>query len=809
MKKLLLLPVVLLSFAVFSQTLQQLSSKKITLPNGWSLSPAGKSLPLGDLPLNMVVSKSGKLIAITNNGQSTQTIQLINSVTDKQLDEVVIAKSWYGLKFSADEKKLYASGGNDNWILQYNIIQNKLILADSFLLGKKMKDLISPAGIEVDDAAQRMYVVTKENNSLYLIDLKTKQVLQKIKLDGEAYSCLLSKDKKTLYISCWGCDKIILFDTKLMIVKQSIAVGDNPNEIIINKSNTHLFVAHANDNSVSIIDLATNKVIETLNAALYPNAPSGSTTNGLAISADDKTLYIANADNNCLSVFGVSKIGASKAKGFIPVGWYPTNVKVIGNKIYVTNGKGFSSQANPYGPNPYRSREAVIYHQGDTSKPMGVQYIAGLFKGTLSIISTPSDKQLAIFSKVVYANTPYTKAKELNADGLEGNPVPKKVGDKSPIKYVFYIIKENRTYDQILGDMVKGNGDTSLVLFGKNVTPNQHNLANDFVLLDNFYVDAEVSADGHNWSMGAYSTDYLEKTWPTNYGGRGGRYDAEGNRSVANNRDGFIWDNCKRNNVSYRTYGEFADEGKANIPALKNNMCNYYTGYNMTVKDTTRFAQWKRDFDSLIAINAVPQLNTVRFGNDHTEGLRKGRPSPNAHVADNDMAVGMFIEYLRKSSIWNESVVFILEDDAQNGADHVDAHRSPAYVAGGFVKRNFVDHSMYSTSSVLRTIELILGLPPMTQYDAAAMPMWRCFANKSTASDYTAVTPLINLNEKNIAENKWQRRSEEFNLAVEDAAPDLELNEIIWVAVKGEKIPFPGPKRAAFIRLENKKDVDD
>ena len=809
MKKLLLLPVVLLSFAVFSQTLQQLSSKKITLPNGWSLSPAGKSLPLGDLPLNMVVSKSGKLIAITNNGQSTQTIQLINSITDKQLDEVVIAKSWYGLKFSADEKKLYASGGNDNWILQYNIIQNKLILADSFLLGKKMKDLISPAGIEVDDAAQRMYVVTKENNSLYLIDLKTKQVLQKIKLDGEAYSCLLSKDKKTLYISCWGCDKIILFDTKLMIVKQSIAVGDNPNEMIINKSNTHLFVANANDNSVSIIDLATNKVIETLNAALYPNAPSGSTTNGLAISADDKTLYIANADNNCLSVFDVSKIGASKAKGFIPVGWYPTNVKVIGNKIYVTNGKGFSSQANPYGPNPYRSREAVIYQQGDTSKPMGVQYIAGLFKGTLSIISTPSDKQLAIFSKVVYANTPYTKAKELHADGLEGNPVPKKVGDKSPIKYVFYIIKENRTYDQILGDMVKGNGDTSLVLFGKNVTPNQHNLANDFVLLDNFYVDAEVSADGHNWSMGAYSTDYLEKTWPTNYGGRGGRYDAEGNRSVANNRDGFIWDNCKRNNVSYRTYGEFADEGKANIPALKNNMCNYYTGYNMTVKDTTRFAQWKRDFDSLIAINAVPQLNTVRFGNDHTEGLRKGRPSPNAHVADNDMAVGMFIEYLRKSSIWNESVVFILEDDAQNGADHVDAHRSPAYVAGGFVKRNFVDHSMYSTSSVLRTIELILGLPPMTQYDAAAMPMWRCFANKSAASEYTAVTPLINLNEKNIAENKWQRRSEEFNLAVEDAAPDLELNEIIWVAVKGEKIPFPGPKRAAFIRLENKKDVDD
>ena len=235
MKVFSFLSFLIFSAGVYSQNIRQLNNKKITLPNGWSLSPAGKSLPLGDLPLNLVVSKSGNLIAVTNNGQSTQTIQLINAITEKQLDEVTIAKSWYGLKFSADEKKLYASGGNDNWILQYNIIQNKLILADSFLLGKKMKELISPAGIEVDDAAQKMYVVTKENNSLYIVDLKSKEVLQKIKLDGEAYSCLLSKDKKTLYISCWGCDKIILFDTKLMTIRQSIAVGDNPNELIINK----------------------------------------------------------------------------------------------------------------------------------------------------------------------------------------------------------------------------------------------------------------------------------------------------------------------------------------------------------------------------------------------------------------------------------------------------------------------------------------------------------------------------------------------------------------------------------------------
>jgi YVTN family beta-propeller protein len=792
-----------------AQTLEQLSKQRITLPNGWSLTPVGKSLPLGDLPMNIAVSKSGKYMAVTNNGQSTQSIQLFDAKKEQQLDEIKIAKAWYGLKFSADEKRLYASGGNDNLVLQYNIVNNKLVVADTFKISAKKKELLSPTGIEVDDAQQLLYVVTKENNTLYVLSLQTKEILFQLKLDGEAYACLLSPDKNTLYISCWGCDKVILFDTKLKTITTSIAVGDNPNEIVLNKKGTTLFVANANDNSVSIIDVKQQKVIETLNAALYPNAPSGSTTNGLALSANEKILYIANADNNCLAVFDVSVVSKSLSKGFIPVGWYPTNVKVVGKKIFVANGKGFSSQANPFGPSPFRKKEAVIYQQGDTAKPIGVQYIAGLFKGTMSIIPTPNEKQLNIFSKAVYANTPYTKIKETDASGEKGNPIPMKVGDKSPIKYVFYVIKENRTYDQVLGDVKKGNGDTSLCLFGENITPNQHKLVNDFVLLDNFYVDAEVSADGHNWSMGAYATDYLEKTWPTNYGGRGGKYDAEGNREIANNKAGFIWDHCKRNNVSYRTYGEFADNGKANIPSLKNNMCNYFEGYNMSVKDTTRFAQWKKDFDSLLAINAVPQLSTVRFGNDHTEGLRKGRPTPNAYVADNDLAVGLFVEHLSKSAIWNETAIFILEDDAQNGADHVDAHRSTAYLAGGFVKRNFIDHTMYSTSSMLRTIELILGMPPMTQYDAAAMPMWRCFANTASASSFKTIDAIINLEDKNIVENKWQRRSEEFNFADVDAVPDLEMNEIIWVAVKGESIPFPGPKRAAFVQINNKAKDDD
>ncbi|PSL32199.1 bifunctional YncE family protein/alkaline phosphatase family protein [Chitinophaga ginsengisoli] len=791
----------------FAQTAAQLESSVVHLPNGWSLTPVGEHLQLGDLPLNIAVSSSKKYMAVTNNGQSVQSIQLIDVKSQQVTDAVVIPKSWFGLKFSADGNNLYASGGNDNRILQYGVRQGKLLLKDSIILGPKWPEKISPSGIEIDDSRKLLYVLTKENNSLYIIDLATKNIIKQLPLGGEGYNCLLSSDKKLLYITCWGCDKVLILDTKQQTFQREIKVGDNPNDLCMSKNGKYLYVANANDNAVSVIDLTKNAVIETLNTALYPNAPNGSTTNGLALSENGKTIYIANADNNCLSVFDVSTPGASKSKGFIPVGWYPTNVKVIGKKIYVANGKGFSSMANPFGPNPMRKKEDVEYQAGDKNRPKEVQYIAGLFKGTMSIIPEPTAQQLTVYSQQVYKNTPYTKEKESITAGEAGNPIPMKTGASSPIKYVFYVIKENRTYDQVLGDMKEGNGDSSLVLFGERITPNLHKLAREFVLLDNFYVDAEVSADGHNWSMAGYATDYLEKTWPTSYGGRGGSYDAEGNRAIANAPKGFIWDHCKRAGISYRTYGEFADNSRPNIPVLKDHYCPYYTGWDMNTYDTTRFYQWRREFDSLLAIGQVPRFNTVRMGNDHTEGLRKGKRSPLAHVADNDLAVGLFIEYLSKSPIWQESAVFVVEDDAQNGADHVDAHRSTAYVAGGFVKQGYVDHTMYSTTSMLRTMELILGIPPMSQYDAAAMPMWNCFSADARHASFQSVPAQVDLKEKNVAVNEWQRRSEHFDLSKEDNVPDLEFNTVLWSGLKGT--PFPAPKRAAFVNLVKKSGDDD
>ncbi len=784
----------------------QLSKNRVRLPNGWQLSPAGRTIPLGDLPLNIAVSSSKKWIAVTNNGQSIQSIQLINPVTEKILSNVIIPKSWYGLKFSADEKYLYASGGNDNWIYQYAIVNNKLQLKDSIILGRKWPEKISPAGVEIDDVARLMYVVTKENNSLYVVNLINKNIVQELSIGKEGYACLLSPDKKELYISSWGGDKVLVYDTKQKKLTDEIAVGDNPNELLLNKKGNILFVANANDNSVSVIDIKSRKVLEVLNAALFPNAPEGASSNGLALSANEKRLYVANADNNSLAVFDVSIPGKSKSKGFIPVGWYPTNIKVIGKKIFVSNGKGFSSYPNPDGPNPLKRDELVLRHMGDTSALVRPGYIGGLMKGTMSIIDEPTDATLAVYSKAVYTNTPYTKERETISQGEKGNPIPMKVGDKSPIKHVFYIIKENRTYDQVLGDVAEGNGDKSLVLFGEKITPNQHKLVKEFVLLDNFYADGEVSADGHNWSTSAHATDYLEKNWVTSYGGRGGTYPGEGKREIANPKNGFIWDYCKRAGVSYRTYGEFADDGKPNIPVLKDHLSPTYTGWDLTVRDTTRYYQWQREFDSLVKVNAVPQFNSLRFGNDHTQGLRRGSATPYAQVADNDLAVGMFIEHLSNSPLWKESVVFIVEDDAQNGPDHVDAHRTTAYVASPFIKRSFVDHSMYSTSSMLRTIELILGLPPMSQYDAAALPMFNCFTATPNLTPFKSVPSNINLDDKNTATNNTARLSEKIDLSKEDMVPDMLFSQIIWKAVKGENSEMPAPRRSAFVKVADKDD---
>ncbi len=779
---------------------KSLAAKRVQLPNQWSLTPAGQvHRQLGDLPLQIALSPDGKLMAVTCNGVGTQKLQLFRTSDAVQLSEVEIPKAWYGLAFSKDGKKLFASGGNDNLVAIYKIENQRLVRDGQIVLGKTWDEgeKICPTGLALDEANHRLFAATKEDNSLYVCDLRSRKVEQKIPLGREGYSVLVSSKQNEVYVSLWGAKKVLVFDKNTLAQKVEIAVGDQPNEMILNKKQDLLLVANSHDNSVSVVDLPSRKTLEVLNCALFPDAPNGSTTNSLTFSEDGERLYVANADNNCLAVFDTEERGESRPLGFIPTGWYPTSVRCAAGKIMVANGKGMSSLANPEGPSPLKK----------TADEKAGQYIGELYLGTLSVIAPPTANEFAVYSKLVYENCPYNKEKEKLAEGEAGNPVPMRVGDVSPIKYVFYIIKENRTYDQVLSDIPEGKGDPSLLLFGEKVTPNQHQLARGFVLLDNFYVDAEVSADGHDWSTAAYANDFNEKTWPTSYGGRGGNYDYEAHREVGRPKGGYIWDACKKAGVSYRTYGEFADDSKPNYPTIEGHFCPGYSAWDMNYKDIQRQADWQRDFDSLLNINQVPRFSSIRFGNDHTSGLAKGAYSPYAAVADNDLAVGRLVEHISHSKIWKESAIFILEDDAQNGADHVDAHRSTAYVVSPYIKRKFVDHTLYSTTSMLRTMELILGLLPMSQYDAGATPMWRCFTATPDFSPIKALPAQVDIEERNLADNELSRISETFNLAKVDAVPDRLFNEVLWKALKGTEMP--APRRAAWVRVGGEEEEED
>lgn len=788
-------------------------TSEVLLSNGWTLSPAGTAIHLSsDLPLNMAISPSQKYVAVTDNGHAKEGIDLVDIRTKKLLSFTKMQAAWVGLQFSNDSKYLYASAGNKNMIFRFKVKNDKLIVADSIVLGKPWPNKIGITGLALDDANSRLYAVTKENNSLYVCDTRSNKIIKQVPLSAEAYTCILNPKKEELYISLWGGDKVIIYDLKKQEVADSVTTESHPNDMALTKDGEYLYVANANSNSVSVINTVKRKAVETLSATLYPDAPGGSTTNSVSLSGNDKTLYIANADNNCLAVFDVSEPGASRSAGFIPTGWYPTSVKVAGDKLLVANGKGFQSMANPYGPQPDNKKIKSPYQNGITStEKFPVQYIGDLFVGTLSFIPLPSSNDLEKYSTTVYKNTPYNKNKEALAEGEYGNPIPQTAGAPSPVKYVFYVIKENRTYDQVLGDMKEGNGDSSLCIFGEHITPNLHALARNFVLLDNFYVDAEVSCDGHNWSTAAYATDYVEKTWPTLYSSRGGVYDYEGTRKIAFPAKGFIWDYCERAGVTHRNYGEFIHNGDypTMSSSLKGHFCAAFPDFDLSIQDIYREKVWEHDFDSLVQANALPQLSVMRFPDDHTSGMRKGAYTPYASAADNDLGVGRFIEHLSHSSIWKESAVFILEDDAQNGPDHVDAHRSPAFLISPYIKRHYVDHTMYSTSGLLRTIELILGLPPMSQYDAAAMPLFRSFTDSPDFSPYTANPANVDINERNTAMNKLAIESAKFNLAVEDAAPDIPFNEVIWKAIKGENSVMPAPRHSAFIKVVEKVKDDD
>lgn len=784
----------------------RLDDGTVLLPNGWRLTPAGTHLEVGELPLNADISPDGKYAIITNDGTSRHSISIVNLERWEVSQTLNIPKAWLGLKFIEGGKRFLASGGNDNCVRVYRFTEGTAVQEDSIPVGRPWpKDKIWLAGLDVDPATSTVYVAGKEDCRLYAVDLTTKRVLRHTLLPSHPYGVLFDAHSQSVWVSVWGAGTLLRLDPAGLTILDSIRVGDHPSAMELSPDGSRLWVTNSNLNTVSVIDVAARKVSETLTTALSPQAPPGSTPNALAVDAVRQRLYVANADNNCLAVFDISLPGRSRSIGFIPVGWYPTSVRVRPGtgEVLVANGKGFLSRSNLKGPNPNsRTREE--------------EYIGSMFRGSLSRFSAPDDAALALYSTRVYQNNRYTDQRSAHPGSDSHNPIPPNTGGPSPIKYVFYVIKENRTYDQVFGDIPGGNGDPKLCLFPEEVTPNLHALVREFVLLDNFYADAEVSADGHNWSMGAYATDYTEKTWPTQYGGRGGEYVYEGGAPIVFPSSGYLWDNCRRNGKTYRTYGEFTfnprvpgDSATAATESLVGHVAPFYRGWDLNYSDVDRVKDWMKEFDEFERTGDLPQFQIIKLPNDHTEGTHSGSLTPRAFVAQNDLALGMLVERISRSRFWNESAIFVIEDDAQNGPDHVDAHRTEALVISPFVRRGTVDSELYSTSSMLRTMELILGLPPLTQFDAAATPMYASFASSPDLTPFRARPARFDIEERNPANAIGQERSDAFDFSVQDAIPDLELNDIIWKSLRGKHAEPPAPVRSAFVQILRHDPEDD
>ncbi len=788
------------------------------IPTGQFLTPAGKHVEVNDRPLGLVLSPNGATIAVvTGSNFAPRALHIIDARSGKLLETEPLKDSFAGVAFNKDGSVIYIGGGESHEVRILRKGAGGRFAADASIA---LPDS-APSGLALSPDDTTLVVALNKKHAAAIIDTRTKAV-RTVETGNYPYTVALTADGRKAYVTNWagrrpkGSDIAdetfrIVLDPRTGIpasgsvsvinvaagrVLSEIEVGLHPSGLALHSASNRLYVANANSDSVTIVNAKTDRIAGTINVRPFGKAPLGSSPNALAVTRDGKTLYVANAANNAIAVVDSNK---RELKGLIPTGWYPTAV-VLGSgekQLFIASGYGFGSNAatkDGKTGRSYRDRAGVV-----------------------SIVDVPTPSQLAAWTKEVLRNN--NAAGEWTTKPTSPpQAVPMNASQPSPIRHVFYIIKENRTYDQLFGDLKQANGDPSLVQFGRDVTPNHHALVEQFVILDNFFAPGDQSALGHRWCTQGYASDWVHKY-------SNGRNDT--NPMLYAPTD-YLWDNAKAHSVSVRSYGErgfvtfsppnvswtdvYADwknktnkiqiAAKTPILGLRDIYSPRYPGFQMAIPDQLRVDRFLEDFREFEKDGNLPRLTVLLLPNDHTNGTAPGFPTPRAMVADNDLALGRLVEAISKSRYWKDSAIFVVEDDAQNGVDHVDGHRTVALAIGPWVKRKAVDSTFYTTIHMFRTIEQILGLPPANQFDLAAEPMFTVFTAQPDNAPYTALPNRIPLDEMNPparALRGLQRELAEASMKMDfdepDAAPEDLLNRAIWHSVKGYATPYPQPGR--------------
>ena len=736
------------------------------LPSGWRIRPAGRAVAVGTLPLNLATLSDGSVI-VTNDGYGENSLMRIDPVRARVVWRVPLPAAWLGLTRTGRDWRdtVWASGGPTNRVYRFawqggaSWIRDSVALADS---GAKLY----PAGLALLPRQGLVAVVGNLSDSVYFIDAATLERRGAVAVGHRPYTAVAGGS--SLYVSDWGDSTVSVIDLSVSppVRRSVLFVGPHPSALALRGS--ELLVALAGANGVARVDLATGQVREQLSVALAPHAPPGSDPNALTLSPDGHTLYVAMAGSNAVAVVRLGAKGMRVA-GLIPVGWYPSAVAASadGRTLYVANGKGSGSSANTDGT-----------------------YIGNVITGSVSIIPVPDSAGLRRYTSQVYALSPFSNARL--------RPTVRPSDHPPELTHVVYIIRENRTYDQVFGDVARGNGDARLAIFDNAVTPNAHAIAGRWVLFDNFYVNGEVSANGHEWTNRAFAGDYNEKTWPQIYSDRR-KWDLTSGEDLANPGGTYLWDAAQRQGLWVVNFGEMTESddddstaarpARTNIPGLKHITATNYPGFVLAIPDTTRARLFADSVASWDRQGRFPDLVILWLPRDHTLGRQASQPTPRAMVAENDLALGLIVERLSQSPVWPSLAAFVLEDDAQNGPDHVDAHRSVLLVASPYARRDAVDSTFYTTASVLRTIEGILGLSPLSQYDAAATPLWNAFTRRPDPTPFVHVPTTWPLHELN--PTAFRSRIPTRDFAEADEADEMELNREIWESVHPGSTPPP------------------